>query len=233
MSSAATEAVLLDSLGTLVRLENPAPRLRAELATRGIEVSLQRAARAFAAEIAWYLDHHLEATDPDSLERLRDSCAAVLLAELGTGSHEAAREAMLASLRFSPYPDAGPTLDALRAAGLRLVVTSNWDASLAEVLEGVDLLRLVHAVITSAEVGTAKPAPVVFRRAVAAAGVDAAEAVCVGDSLENDVRGALGAGISAILLDRDGDPGTRSIDGHEVPVVRSLADAAPLILSRR
>lgn len=233
MSGAATGAVLLDGLGTLVRLEEPAPRLRAELAARGIEVSPRRAAHAFAAEIAWYLDHHLEGRDRESLERLRDSCARVMLAELGTGSQRAVREAMLAALRFTAYPDAAPGLRALRGAGLRLVVTSNWDASLPDVLERAGLLELVDAVVTSAEAGAAKPAAALFRRGVAVAGVGAGNVVCVGDSLDNDVRGALAAGIPAVLLDRDGDARARSVDGRKVPVVRSLAEAASLVLSRR
>ena len=43
-------AVLLDALGTLVALEPPAPRLRAELAARfGLEVSEDEAARAICS----------------------------------------------------------------------------------------------------------------------------------------------------------------------------------------
>lgn len=233
MSASPTGAVLLDSLGTLVRLEDPAPRLRDALASRGVEVSPERAAIAFDAEIAWYLDHHLEGRDRESLERLRDSCARVMLAELPTGTYEVVRESMLAALRFTAYPDAAPALRALRSAGVRLVVTSNWDCSLADVLDRVGLLDLLDGVVTSAEVGAPKPARRVFDAGVAAAGVDAAEAMCVGDSLDNDVRGALAAGVSAILLDRDGGPDTRSVDGRTVPVVRSLGEAASLTLSRR
>jgi len=41
MAGAPPEAVVFDALGTLVRLEPPAPRLTAELAARGIEASLE------------------------------------------------------------------------------------------------------------------------------------------------------------------------------------------------
>lgn len=232
-------AVLLDSLGTLVRLEDPAARLRAELARRGVEVSEESAVRAFRAEIAWYLEHHVEGSDRSSLERLRDGCARVMRGELGTGSHAAVREAMLASLSFSAFPDAAPALRALRGAGLRVAVASNWDCSLPEVLDRVNLLGLVDAVVTSAGAGAPKPAAPIFRRALDAVGVEASSAACVGDSADNDVAGALALGIPAILLDRDAAAGgaradgERGEDGSEVPVARSLGDAASLILARR
>jgi hypothetical protein len=52
-------AVLLDALGTLVALDPPAPRLRRLLAEEGYEVSEEQAAAGFAAEISYYLEHHL------------------------------------------------------------------------------------------------------------------------------------------------------------------------------
>ena len=56
-------AVLLDALGTLVELQPPAPRLRAALREAGFEVDEERAAAGFGAEIAYYLEHHLEGAD--------------------------------------------------------------------------------------------------------------------------------------------------------------------------
>jgi putative hydrolase of the HAD superfamily len=110
----------------------------------------------------------------------------------------------MGSLRFEAFEDAAPALTQLRSHGLRLVVVSNWDCSLPEVLDRVGLLPLLDAVVTSAEVGAAKPAPAVFDAGLDAAGCDAAEAVHVGDSAENDVEGARAAGIRALLLSRGG-----------------------------
>lgn len=204
-----TRAVLLDSLGTLVELEPPGPRLRDELARRGLEVSEERAAAAFRAEIAYYLEHHLEGRDPSSLAELRNRCAAVVAESLGVPQLEPAeaREALVAAIRFRPFADAAPALRELRARGLRLVVVSNWDVSLREVLAGAGLLELVDDVVTSAEVGAAKPDPAPFRAGLAAAGVDAGAALHVGDSAENDVAGARAAGVRAVLLDRSGGGG--------------------------
>ena len=219
-------AVLLDALGTLVRLEPPAPRLRTALRRlTGTDVGPEAAERAFRAEIAYYLDHHLEGRDARSLEGLRDRCAEVVRDALGPAAPDAAtvREAMLASLEFTPFPDAPPALGELRDRGLRLVVTSNWDCSLPEVLERAGLAPLVDGVASSAGAGRAKPAPDVFLEALRLAGVEAPEAVHVGDSVENDLGGARAAGVRAVLLAREGDP------PPGVEAVRSLAEVPALI----
>ena len=215
-----TRAVLIDALGTLVELQPPAPRLQALLAEAGFEVTEERAAAGFGAEIGYYLAHHLEGSDHDSLEDLRDRCATALLAalELPELDHATARRVMLAALEFEPYPDAARALAALRERGLRLVIASNWDCSLPDWLGPTGLLELVDGVTTSADVGTAKPRPEVFIRALELAGVEAAEAVHVGDSLANDVEGARAAGLRAVLVQRDGEP------PPGVETVRSLTE---------
>jgi putative hydrolase of the HAD superfamily len=203
-------AVLLDALGTLVELQAPAPRLRRLLAESGFDVTEERAAAGFAAEIAYYLDHHLDGADPERLERLRDRCAEELRRALDIPGldHATARRAMLGSLEFTPYPDVLPALSELRDDGLRLVIASNWDCSLPAWLEPAGVLDLVDGVVTSAEVGTAKPSPRVFVRALSLAGVEPGHAVHVGDKVDNDVEGAAAAGIRGVLLQREGAPPT-------------------------
>jgi putative hydrolase of the HAD superfamily len=200
-------AVLLDALGTLVELQPPAPRLRARLAEAGFEVSEEHAAAGFGAEIGYYLAHHLEGSNREALEDLRDRCASAMMEALDLPGldHATARHAMLAALEFRPYPEVVPTLGVLREAGLALVVVSNWDCSLPDWLGSAGLLELVDGVVTSAVVALAKPDPAPFRRGLEVAGVDAERAVHVGDSLENDVAGAGAAGVRALLLARGGD----------------------------
>jgi putative hydrolase of the HAD superfamily len=55
-------------------------------------------------------------------------------------------------------------------------------------------------------VGAAKPDPAIFARGLALAGVPAADAWHVGDSLREDVEGALAAGVQPVLLARAGAP---------------------------
>jgi putative hydrolase of the HAD superfamily len=112
---------------------------------------------------------------------------------------------LLASLRFRPYPEVTEALGALRAAGLRLIVVSNWDVSLHEALAQTGLTPLLDGAISSAEVGVAKPAPAIFERAlVLAGGIPPAAAVHVGDDVAADVAGARAAGIAPVLVARNG-----------------------------
>ena len=215
--------IFLDALGTLVELQPPAPRLRRLLAERGFDVTEEAAGAAFAAEISYYLEHHLEGSTRERLDDLRDRCAAALLEALDLPGldHATARELMLGALEFVPYPDALPTLEALRDH--RLVVVSNWDCSLADWLGPAGLLEHVDAVVTSAEAGVAKPDPAIFERALDLAGAVADEAVHVGDSLDNDVAGARAAGIRPVLVARDGDAPAG------VEAIRSLAELPALL----
>jgi len=200
------DAVLFDSFGTLVAMDPPAQRLEAALARVGFEVDAQRAASAFGPEIAYYLEHHLEGRDAASLADLRDRCAAVLRAALAVPELrvEDAREALLDSINFGAFPDAAPALRDLRARGARIIVASNWDCSLPEVLREARLADLVDGVVTSAEVGAAKPHPLIFERALEMARCPPERAVYVGDSPGNDVAGAAAAGIRSVLLARGG-----------------------------
>jgi putative hydrolase of the HAD superfamily len=222
-----TRAVLLDALGTLVRLEPPAPRLRDELRQLGFEVEAEAAERAFAAEISYYVEHHAEGRDASSLAELRDRCAAVLREALAVPGLPltTAREAMLASIRFEPYPDAAPALRELGMRGLRLVVASNWDCSLRGVLDGAGLGALVDGVVSSAEAGARKPDPALFEAALRVARCTPEEAVHAGDSVENDVEGARSAAVRAVLVDRS--RGAKPPPG--VPVVCGLGELAALI----
>lgn len=222
-------AVLLDVLGTLVELEPPGPALREEIERRtGVDVGEERAAAAFAAEISYYLEHHMEGRDMAAVEALRDRCAEEIRRSLALEGlqHAAAREAMLAALRFRAFPDAAPLLRELRGRGLRLVAASNWDASLPEGLEQAGLAPYLDGAVSSAVVGAAKPDPAVFLSALEVAGCAPDEAFHVGDSPEGDVEGARAAGVAVALLDRHGvlaDP------PPPVAKISSLADLTSLI----
>jgi putative hydrolase of the HAD superfamily len=203
-------AVLLDALGVLLELEPPWPLLRAELAERGVAITEEEARVALLAEIAYYRAHHDEASDLERLQELRDRCAAVLDAALPPRARGLPdlRDALLASLRFRPYPEVPAALEALREDGAtRLVVVSNWDVSLHGVLADTGLSPLLHGAITSAECGAGKPDPAIFARALElAGGVAPAAALHAGDTIGADVAGARAAGIRPVLVARDGAP---------------------------
>jgi putative hydrolase of the HAD superfamily len=208
------DAVLLDGLGTLVALQPPWPALVGHLReAHGVELSLADAEHAFRAEMAYYRAHHHEGRNRGALEDLRRRCAEVLREQLPARLGQALSlaqltTAMLDALRFTAYPDAIAALAGLRTRGLALVVVSNWDISLPTVLGNVGMEGMVDGVVTSAEVGSPKPAPEIFTAALALAGCAPGRAVHVGDSVEHDVQGALASGIHPVLLRRAGtEPG--------------------------
>lgn len=211
-------ALLLDALGTLVRLDDPVGRLRAALGARDVDVGADDAARAMRAEIAFYRAEHDRAGTRAGLDALRDDCAHVVERELATGlSLAEVRAALLEAIRFEPFGEVEATLDALAARGVGLAVVSNWDVSLHDVLDGLGWHDRFATVVTSAEIGVAKPDPRPFAAALTALGVAPQDAVHVGDDLEADVGGARAAGLRGVLLDRDGThagaPGVEVVPG--------------------
>lgn len=232
-------AVLLDALGTLVGLEAPAPRLVAALAARGVHVSEARARTAMAAEMAHYRSQHHRGAEPAGLAAVRRECADVLGRALGRAAagldDEERLAVLLESLRFFAYPEVPGVLVRLRAAGLALVVCSNWDVSLVQVLHETGLSGLVDGVVVSAVEGVAKPDPELLMRALRLVGdVDPVAAVHVGDSVAADVRGARAAGIRPVLVRRDGDEVRSSDPAPDLPpgvdVLSGLGGLPELVL---
>jgi HAD superfamily hydrolase (TIGR01509 family) len=108
-------------------------------------------------------------------------------------------ERVLVAEGWAAYPDAAPTLRALRERGVRTVAVSNVGFDLRPVLDGLGLLELLDAVVLSFEVGAVKPAPAIFAAACAAAGATSAETLMVGDHAAAD-GGAAECGIRTLLL---------------------------------
>ncbi len=234
------QAILFDALGTLVALEPPGPRLRRGLAERaGIEIDAAAADAALAAEITYYRAHLDEGRDAGSLAELRRRCAQELRAALPASARGIELEVLLAllldALRFSPFPDAVEALRWARRLPARVVVVSNWDVSLEEVLARLGLRGLLDGVVTSAGAGARKPSAAIFARALELAAAVPARAVHVGDSPAEDIAGARAAGIEPILMRRERAPdasGTRRERAPEASgtrVVSSLAELPEVI----
>lgn len=194
-------AVFLDALGTLLELEPPWVLLRSKVSE---EVSDEQLAAAVRAEMDYYREHAQEGRDEASLADLRERCARLISELLGVGI---TAQELVESVKLDPYPDAEPALRELRERGLRLIVVSNWDCSLADVLDGCGLSGQLDGVVTSAESGSRKPDPGIFVQALELAGCKPGEALHVGDTPGEDREGALAAGIRPLVIDRDGAGG--------------------------
>src|SRR5215831_6585803 len=102
---------------------------------------------------------------------------------------------------FELYDDVTEALAGLRAAGLRIGLVSNSSRDVREfaVHHGLE----VDAGISSFHHGRTKPHASIFRAVLDLLGVEPAEAVMVGDTIADDIEGALAVGMRAILLDRE------------------------------
>jgi putative hydrolase of the HAD superfamily len=234
-------AVLLDAAGTLVELQPPAPLLQRILLERhGIAVPLADSSRGMRAEIAYYRAHMYEGIDVATVTALRDRCAEELRRALRSAAPDVARlsrsemtDALLGSLLFRVFEDVLPALSAIRSAGVRTVVVSNWDAALEGLLVELGLRRQLDAVVSSGAFGVAKPDPAIFLEALRRVGIAPEHALHVGDSLVDDVQGARAAGVEPVLLARDGAGGTSHPEpvsaAGEVRVIGSLGELVGLV----
>lgn len=226
-------AIFFDALGTLIELEPPWPRLAKELAERfDATYTESECEMAMRAEMRHYRANSERGRDAESLAALRRDCAAVLRSNLTGGERldiEPLTEALMASIAFRPFPEVPAVLAGMRDGDLVLAIVSNWDYELPLVLERTGLSQFFDYVLASATVGTSKPNPAIFERALELASVDARSAMHVGDSLEADVEGALRTGIAATLLVRRSDPPRNLPEG--VGVISSLTEL-PALLER-
>ena len=105
-------------------------------------------------------------------------------------------------LEAVPFADVPPTIDALSAEYSLATLSNNPGAE--QIVARLGLGHYFEAVVVASEPAK-KPHPDGFLRACQELGVSPAEAAYVGDSIANDVEGALVAGLIPIWLDRYGD----------------------------
>ena len=219
------DAVSFDAMGTLIRLEEPAPRLREALTRHlGLDVPLDRCEAAMRAEMTHYRTHCHRASDRVALAALRLECAGVMadVLALGPGGPELL-PALGDAIAFRLYPDVLHVLERLEQAGLRTAILSNWDVSLHDALRRLGLEARFAAAVASAEIGAEKPDPRAFEAVAEALGAVPHRILHVGDDPVRDVDGARAAGLRALLLQRGGGPAQRR------PRVTTLAELPALL----
>lgn len=127
-------------------------------------------------------------------------------------------------------PGAIDTVRALRRRGIRVgVLTNGPSAFQRRKLETSGIGAEVDAVAVSGELGVAKPDERAFALALGLLGRTAAETAMVGDSVENDVLGAMRAGLAAVVWmpgRRDGAAPHGALVARGVPEVPALLGLA-------
>jgi putative hydrolase of the HAD superfamily len=149
-----------------------------------------------------------------------DACAREIYSEWAACQH------------FELYDDVPDVLRALTTAGIRVGLISNTHRCLASFQSHFELQGLISATVSSSDHGLMKPHPSIFAAALQLVGVDAAEAVMVGDSVRQDIEGALRAGMKAVLLHRREGPHAhaRELWSRVVPVIHSLRELPNLVI---
>ena len=99
-----------------------------------------------------------------------------------------------------PYPDACDTLTELKARGYRLGIIANQNPGLEKRLEDWGLQQYFDVIVSSAEIGYAKPEREIFEKAFEMAGCMAEESVMVGDRLDNDMLPAKEIGMKTVWM---------------------------------
>jgi len=132
-----------------------------------------------------------------------------------------------------PGPDVVPTLEALKAAGLRLGIVSNA-AYLPRLMLGqlaaLDLREFFDAVTFSSGVGVRKPHPAIYQDALTKLAVGPSAALFVGDRVREDVEGPKRLGMRAVLTRewrQEDDPGVADF------VIERLGELSPIVARLR
>jgi HAD superfamily hydrolase (TIGR01549 family) len=196
----------------------------------GIDVTADAFEEAFKASWAeWEDEGPFEATEEGSFQRLMALDRLVFgrlgYPDLPESFFRAIDAAFHRRAAWHVFPDVLPALDAMRAAGLRLGVVSNWGWTAPELLHLLELASNFETLAISARVGYQKPHPAIFQHALDQLGVSPADAIHVGDDPSADVVGARRAGIEPVLIVREhrraaiDDPAARA-DG--APVIHDL-----------
>ena len=100
--------------------------------------------------------------------------------------------------------DVIPTLIKLREAGLTLGLLTNRSNPVDEYLSRVGLAEHLDFFIAAGEIGIWKPEPEIFYYSLGAARAVPSRTIYIGDNYYADIIGARRAGITPILIDREG-----------------------------
>jgi HAD superfamily hydrolase (TIGR01549 family) len=113
------------------------------------------------------------------------------------------------------------------------VITNNVRNEQVEKLQFCGLDGLVDVLVTSEDVGVAKPDPAIFHAALEQLACRAEQVVMVGDSWENDIVGASQVGIRSIWLNRYAEPHRDATLAHQIFELAPLEEIARLLLGPR
>ena len=208
------KAVFFDLYHTLVRYEPPREELQARaLKDFGIDVKPEVFRRPLVTADEFIYGEmarvSLGKRSEEDKMALWVQYEKIVLGEAGVEASEKLVLGVLGKMRqikmkLVLFDDVVPALTDLKVRGLILGLISNVDYDITSLLNETGLPALLQIIVTSQEAGFNKPQPEIFQEALRRAGVQASEAMYVGDQYRIDVVGANQAGMTGVLLDRGG-----------------------------
>lgn len=202
-------AVLFDFYGTLAHAVVWGPTVAEVLA--GWDVQLDpHALQLWQAESADGVDHAEHSVDRATYVAWERARLRRLIHGCGAGDDVVDRivEELYTAMKtftLEAYPEVPAVLAALRGRGTTVAVCSNWDWALDAALAQSGLDKLVDVAVTSAQAGSRKPHPHIYRHTLErCGGVAPADALFVGDTWGPDVEGPARVGIRPVHLRREG-----------------------------
>ncbi len=207
------KAVFFDLYQTLIRYEPPREEVQAKVLNDfGIEAAPESLRRPLSIADEFIYQEHArlpigKRTDEEK-RALYAQYQGIVLKEAGIESSQELIGGILSKMQkfkfaLVLFDDVLPALSELKSKGLILGLISNVDHDIAPLCQKLGLSPLLQIVVTSQDTGFNKPHPEIFKEAVRQAGVQAQEAMYVGDQYQIDVIGANGVGMQGVLLDRN------------------------------
>jgi len=210
------KAVFLDWFHTLAKYEPPREELQSQaLGESGIHLSPQQILPGLMLADKGYFEENaispIRERSPEEQARIFFRYQQTILTEAKVSPplSPAILEKVMRRLRelhqgmsFALFDDVLPSLKGLQERHLTLGLLTNLDMEMQSICRGLGLEPYLDFIVTSGEVGSDKPNPLIFLAALERAGVRAAEVVHVGDQYQIDVVGARGVGITPVLIDR-------------------------------
>jgi len=158
-----------------------------------------------------------------AFRQIMASCGAQATDDLIAEMVRRDQELLLANARL--YDDVIPFLTRLSDRGIKIAIVSNCTDNTRAMLVATGVDQLADELVLSCEVGSAKPAPEIFRHALGRLGVGPEAAVFVDDQARF-CAGSVAVGIRAAQIVRGDLDGQRPAEG--VTLVRSLPEVEAL-----
>ena len=217
------QAVVFDAYGTLFDFASPVARRRERIgadAERLVEIWRRK-----QLEYSWVRTLMGRHTD---FWRVTGDALDYAMAAVGRDDPALRAELMQLYLDLDAYPDARPTVERLKAAGLRTAILSNGSPTmLTALVNRADLTRCLDAVLSVEERACYKPHPSVYQLAVDHLGI-AAPHICFVSGNGWDAAGAAAFGFQVAWINRSRQPAEQLPDVPKA-TIDSLGDLPSLL----